>query len=318
MAILVTGAAGFIGSHLCEELMAENRKLVALDNFDPYYSSEIKENNVKKIVNDSQSNLVREDIRNTKKVRRVFEKHNIQKVVHLAARGGVRSSVENPSIYEEINVGGTINLLDLAAEYEVENFIYGSSSSVYGDIDEVPFREDGPTNPISPYAASKLSAEIFCKTYSQLHDLNTTILRFFTVYGPRQRPMMAIHKFTRLIEEGKEIPMYGDGTSKRDYTYIDDIVSGIMSALEKNYDFEVFNLGKNETVELKRLVTIIEEKLGKEARIDRQPMPKGDVPVTFADISKAKDFLDYEPRTSIWEGIGKFVEWYRKNSHPER
>lgn len=315
MTVLVTGGAGFIGSHLCEELLRKDKKVVALDNFDTYYEPRLKEKNIEGIIEDPKFHLVRGDIREQKKIEKIFEEYDVRKVVHLAARAGVRPSVKNPQLYEDVNVGGTLNLLEISLKNDVKNFVYGSSSSVYGKTEEVPFREDGPTNPISPYAASKLAGDIYCRTYSQLHDLNVTIVRFFTVYGPRQRPEMAIHKFTRLIGRGEKIPMYGDGTSKRDYTYIDDIVSGITSALEENFDFEIFNLGKSETVELRRLISIIEEQLEKDAEVDRQPMPKGDVPITYADISKARKMLGYDPLTTIEDGIEEFVEWYRKNEN---
>ncbi len=313
MTILVTGGAGFIGSHLCEELLERGEDVVALDSFDPYYDREIKEKNIEDVTEHPKFELVEEDIRNRERIEKVFDEHEVRKVVHLAARAGVRPSVTDPQLYEEVNVRGTINLLESSKEHDVENFVYGSSSSVYGETEEVPFGEDGPTNPISPYAASKLSAEEYCGTYSRLHGLNVSILRFFTVYGPRQRPEMAIHKFTRLIEKDEKIPVYGDGTSKRDYTYVDDIVSGMTAALENNFDLEVFNLGNSETIELRRLISIIEEKLGKEARMDRRPMPDGDVPITYADISKAENMLGYDPRVSIEEGIRNFVEWYREN-----
>ncbi len=313
MSILITGSAGFIGSHLSEKLLEEEYKVIGIDNFDSYYDPSIKRKNLEKCLSKTSFDLMEVDIRNESELKKVLKNKNIKKVVHLAARAGVRPSVENPQLYEEVNVRGTLNLLELSRRNEVKNFIFGSSSSVYGDINEIPFREDGPKNPVSPYAASKLAAEIYCKAYSQLHDLNTTVLRFFTVYGPRQRPEMAIHKFVRMVEQGKPIPMYGDGSSKRDYTYIDDIIQGIMSSLKKDFKFETFNLGNNRTVKLKKLIKIIEEKTGKTAKINRKPMQKGDVTVTYADISRAKELLDYGPKTPIEEGVERFVEWFRKN-----
>lgn len=313
MVKLITGVAGFIGSHTCESLLEQNDEIVGIDNFDPYYNRKLKEKNIEKIKNKPNFHFEKCDIRNEEKIKKIFNNHNIQKIIHLAARAGVRQSVKNPRPYEEINILGTINLLELAKEKNVKSFIFGSSSSVYGETNEIPFKENGPKNPISPYATSKLSAEKFCKTYHRLHDLNVTILRFFTVYGPRQRPEMAIHKFTRLIDKGEKIPVYGDGSSKRDYTYVDDIVAGINKALEKDHDCEVFNLGNNKTVKLEKLISIIEEKLGKKAEIDRKPMPKGDVPITYADITKAKKLLDYNPKTPIEKGIEKFIEWYKRN-----
>lgn len=316
MTILVTGGAGFIGSHLCEKLLEDGIEVLALDNFDPYYDKSHKERNIEQLINKNDFNFTETDIRNKSEMNNLFKKHDIHKVSHMAARPGVRPSIEDPRPYEEINIRGTINLLELARKHDVNNFVLASSSSVYGNVKDIPFQEDGPINPISPYAASKLSTEIYGKTYSQLHNLNVTALRFFTAYGPRQRPDMAIHKFTRLINKGEEIPMYGDGTSERDYTYIDDLISGITSALDKNFDFEVFNLGSGRTVKLREMISIIEDKLDKEAKIKQSPMPKGDVPVTYADISKARKMLDYNPRISIEEGIQKFVKWFREN--PEK
>lgn len=313
MGILVTGGAGFIGSHLCEELLDRENEVLSIDNYDSYYDPSLKEKNMKNCLSDKNFVLEKVDIRNGEEIARIFRDYEIDKVVHLAARAGVRASVENPQVYERVNVGGTLNLLESARKDNIKNFIFGSSSSVYGDIDVIPFRESGPKNPISPYSASKLCAEKFCKTYSELHDMNVTVLRFFTVYGPRQRPNMAIHKFTRLIEQGKKIPMYGDGSSERDYTYIDDIISGITSAMEKNLGYEEINLGNNKTVQLRELISIIEKNLGKEARINQQPMPDEDMQITHADISKAKKLLGYEPKTSIEEGIKKFVNWYKKD-----
>lgn len=312
MSILVTGGAGFIGSHICEKLLSEDRDIITLDNFDPYYNKEFKERNLRRLIKENDLNFIETDIRNTSEISDIFKKYDINKVLHMAARPGVRPSVEDPRPYEEINVRGTLNLLELSRRHDVNNFVFASSSSVYGKVKEIPFKEDGSTNPASPYAASKLSTEIYGRTYSQLHGLNVTALRIFTAYGPRQRPDMAINKFTRLIYKGEDVPMYGDGSSERDYTYIDDLISGITSILDKDFRFEIFNLGSGRTVKLKDMISIIENELDMEAKIRQLPMPRGDVPVTYADISKAREILDYNPHVSIEEGIQRFVSWFKE------
>ncbi len=257
--------------------------------------------------------FVEADIRCSDKLRDVFDDVAFDCIVHLAARAGVRPSLSQPKLYAETNIDGTLNLLELARDFEVPQFIFGSSSSVYGINGKVPFAEDDRIHqPISPYASTKVAGELFCHTYSHLFDIRTVCLRFFTVYGARQRPDLAIHKFSRLITEGKPIQMFGDGTTRRDYTYVDDIIQGVRAAID--YDgakHEVFNLGESDTVELVRLIEILEENLGEKAIIDRQPMQPGDVPVTYADISKAKTLLGYDPKTKIEDGIPKFVEWFR-------
>jgi len=312
MRILVTGGAGFIGSHLVDKLLAMNQKVICIDNFDPFYDPEIKKKNIEHNLENKNFVLEKEDIRNEKKLEEIFKMYDIDKIIHLAARAGVRPSIRDPLLYENVNIKGTLNLLELCKKYQIKNFIFGSSSSVYGINSKVPFSEDDPISfPISPYATSKRSCELFCFTYSHLYNIPVTCLRFFTVYGPRQRPEMAIHKFTRLISQGKTIEMYGDGTSKRDYTYIDDIINGIISALNKKFDFEVINLGNSEIVELRYLISLIEKNLGKKAKIKQLSEQPGDVPITYADITKAKKLLNYEPKVKIEEGIEKFVEWYR-------
>lgn len=312
MTILITGGAGFIGSHLADRLLEEGQEVVCLDNFDPYYDPEIKRKNVEHNLENDEFKLIEGDVRDQEVLREIFGKNDIEKVVHLASKVGVRSSLREPQAYERVNVGGTVSLLEVCKEYELDSFVYGSSSSVYGVTDKIPFSEDDPIYPISPYAATKRSAELLCHTYSHLHNIPTACLRFFTVYGPRQRPEMAIHKFTHLIDEGKEIKMYGDGTSKRDYTYIDDVLDGITSALNDNFDFEIFNLGNSKTIELGRLINVIEDKVGKKAKVNQVPDQPGDVPITYADISKAKKELGYNPRTDLESGIEKFVKWYKK------
>ena len=313
MKILVTGGAGFIGSHLVDKLLKEDNHVICLDNFDPFYSPKIKSRNIKHNLVDKKFMLIKGDIRDKKLLEKIFKENTIDIIVHLAARAGVRSSIKDPLLYEDVNIKGTLNLLESARKYDIEQFIFGSSSSVYGINSKVPFSEDDPTiKPISPYAASKKSCELFCHVFSNLYSLPILCLRFFTVYGPRQRPEMAIHKFTKLIDCGKEIQMFGNGTSKRDYTYISDVIDGIIVAINKRFKFEIINLGNSQTVELRYLISLIEEELGKEALIKKLPIQPGDVPITYADIIKAKRLLNYNPKVSIEEGIKKFIEWYKK------
>ncbi|MEM3373885.1 MAG: GDP-mannose 4,6-dehydratase [Candidatus Woesearchaeota archaeon] len=311
--ILVTGGAGFIGSHVCDKLLEKKKKVICLDNFNDYYDPEIKRKNILHNLKNKNYVLIKADIRDYDKLKEVFKNYKPNKVVHLAARAGVRPSLENPFIYEETNVNGTLNLLELSKDYKVKNFVFASSSSVYGNNKKVPFSEDDKTdNAISPYAATKKAGEVLCYTYSYLYNLNSSCLRFFTVYGPRGRPDMAPYMFTKNILEGKPIKVYGDGSSKRDYTYVSDVVSGIIAALEKNFKYEIFNLGNSNTVSLNELIKTIEEITGKKAIIKREKMPKGDVPLTYADITKSKRLLGYEPKTNIKEGMQKFYEWYKE------
>lgn len=311
MPIMVTGGAGFIGSHLCEKLLEKGEKVVCVDNLNDFYSPETKKNNIKECLKNKDFRFHREDILNKKAIEEIIKKEGIKKIVHLAARAGVRPSIKEPILYAKVNIEGTLNLLE--ASRDIEQFIFGSSSSVYGINSKVPYtEEDKLDKPISPYAASKRAGELFCFNYSHLYRIPISCLRFFTVYGPRQRPEMAIHKFTRLIDKGEKIPVYGDGTSKRDYTFIDDIINGVMASIEKKFRFEVFNLGNSKTVELRYMISLIEKNLGKKADIEQQPEQPGDVPITYADITKAEEMLDYRPETSIEEGIRKFTEWYRR------
>jgi UDP-glucuronate 4-epimerase len=312
MAVLVTGGAGFIGSHLIEKLLSENKNIICFDNFNDYYEPKIKLSNIAGCMDNPNFVLIEGDIRDTDSLNSLFKTHNITEVVHLAARAGVRPSLEHPMLYQDVNVKGTINLLEIVRIYGVRNFIFGSSSSVYGINSKVPFNEnDKIDKPVSPYAATKRAAELLCFTYHHLYDIPITCLRFFTVYGPRQRPDMAIHKFTNLIDQGKEITMFGDGKSKRDYTYVADIIDGIVTALYNPFGFEIFNLGDSKTVELQYLISLIERNLDKKAIIKRLPDQPGDVPITYADISKASDLLGYQPKVSIEEGIEKFVSWFK-------
>jgi UDP-glucuronate 4-epimerase len=312
--ILVTGGAGFIGSHLVDRLLGENEWLVTVvDDFNDFYSPEIKRQNIGGFGLNRDFKLCQTDIRDAEGLRKIFGENEFDCIAHLAGRAGVRPSLLEPKLYAETNINGTLNLLELAREFGVKQFVFGSSSSVYGINAKVPFSEDDRIHqPISPYAATKAAGELFCHTYTHLYDIRTVCLRFFTVYGARQRPDLAIHKFTKLISEGRPIPMFGDGSARRDYTYVDDIIQGVRAAIDYDKSMhEVFNLGESETTELKRLIELIEESLGKKAIIDHQPMQPGDVPITYADISKAKKLLGYNPTTKIEEGIPKFVEWFR-------
>lgn len=311
--ILVTGGAGFIGSHLVEGLLAEDRRQVTvIDNFNDFYSPEIKRENVSAFLNNPGFRLYETDICDAEKLNKVFAENEFDAIVHLAAWAGVRPSLENPKLYTKVNVGGTLNLLEAARDFGVGQFVFGSSSSVYGINCKIPFSEDDKiSKPISPYAATKASGELLCHTFAHLYDIRAVCLRFFTVYGARQRPDLAIHKFSDLIWREKPIPVFGDGATRRDYTFIDDIIQGVRAAIdfdESNY--EIFNLGESQTVELAYLIELLEKNLGKKAVIDRKPTQPGDVPVTFADISKARNLLNYNPQTKIEEGIGKFTEWF--------
>lgn len=317
--ILVTGGAGFIGSHLVDRLIAEGYwRVTVIDDLNDFYSPEIKRSNIAAHLGDPDFKFVERDIRVADELKVVFDEDNFDVIVHLAARAGVRPSLKEPKLYVETNINGTVNLLELAREFGVGQFVFGSSSSVYGINSKVPFSEDDKIfQPISPYAATKAAGELLCHTYSHLYDIRTVCLRFFTVYGARQRPDLAIHKFTKLITEGQPTQLFGDGSSRRDYTYIDDIIQGVRASID--YDgsmHEVFNLGESETTELSRLIDLIENAVGNKAIIDRQPIQPGDVPVTFADISKARRLLNYDPHTKIETGIPNFVAWYQ-NLHAE-
>ena len=311
--ILITGGAGFIGSHLVESLLAEGgEQVVVVDNFNDFYPAEIKRANISAFLNNPRFRLYETDICDDENLRKVFAENEFDAIVHIAAWAGVRPSLLNPKLYTQVNVSGTLNLLEAAKDFGVKQFVFGSSSSVYGINCKIPFSEDDKiSKPISPYAATKAAGELLCHTFSHLYDIRTVCLRFFTVYGARQRPDLAIHKFSRLIWEEKPIPVFGDGTTRRDYTYIDDIIQGVRAAID--YDksgYEIFNLGESETIELSKLIELLEENLGKKAIIERKPMQPGDVPITFADISKARKLLNYNPQTKIEDGIPKFTEWF--------
>ena len=312
--VLVTGGAGFIGSHLVGRLLAEGGwRVSVVDDFNDFYDPAVKRRNVAPHLGREEFALHEADIRDRAALGGVFRETRFDCVVHLAARAGVRPSLAEPVLYAETNINGTLNLLELAREHGVRQFVFGSSSSVYGENEKVPFAEDDPVaRPISPYAATKAAGELLCHTYSHLFGLRCVCLRFFTVYGARQRPDLAIHKFARLISAGEPLPVFGDGTTRRDYTYIGDIIAGVRAAMDYEASaYEVFNLGESRTVELRELIALLERELGRKAVIDRQPPQPGDVPQTFADVSKARRLLGYDPRTPIEEGIRRFVEWFK-------
>jgi UDP-glucuronate 4-epimerase len=311
---LVTGGAGFIGSHLVDRLLSTDViRVTVIDDLNDFYEPSIKRENISSHLKDSRYNIHEIDIRDRAALARVFEESNFDCIVHLAARAGVRPSLSEPQLYTETNINGTLNLLELACNHDIKQFVFGSSSSVYGINAHVPFSEDDPIRqPISPYAATKAAGELLCHTYSHLYGLRCVCLRFFTVYGPRQRPDLAIHKFARLISQGKPIPVFGDGTTRRDYTYVDDIIDGVIAAIHYNQtNYDIFNLGESRTVELNELISLLEKEFDTAAIIDRQPPQPGDVPQTFADISKARVSLHYAPKTQIEEGLHRFVEWFR-------
>ncbi|MBW8000415.1 MAG: NAD-dependent epimerase/dehydratase family protein [Planctomycetes bacterium] len=315
MKALLTGAAGFIGSHLSERLLSKGWEIVGLDNFDSFYSRETKEENLSVCRSSKQFNLVEGDIRDAECVDELCGKENFDFIIHLAAKAGVRPSIEDPVGYQDVNIKGTLVMLEAARKHRIKKFIFGSSSSVYGNNEKVPFSEsDNVDFPISPYAATKKADELLCHTYSHLYDIDMTCLRFFTVYGPRQRPDLAIHKFSKLIESGEAIPVFGDGSMRRDFTYIDDIIDGVLAAIDNCKGYEIYNLGESQPVRLDELIKAIEQALGKKATINRLPVQPGDVRQTYADVSKAISKLGYSPKVGIKEGLSEFVKWFRKSS----
>ena len=315
--VLLTGGAGFIGSHVAEALLRRGAEVTILDDFDDFYSPDWKKANLEEVRRAGEFQLLQADICNPEPVRNLFAEMRFDVLIHLAARAGVRPSLEQPSLYERVNVAGTLNLLELCREFGVSKILFGSSSSVYGVSSRVPFSEaQTDLRPISPYAATKLAGELLCYAYAHLYRLSVVCLRFFTVYGPRQRPDLAIHRFTSQIESGKPIRLYGDGNSGRDYTYVDDIVAGVLAALEYSQEggsvpFEVFNLGNSRPVKLAELVGALERAIGRTASYSHEPDQPGDVPLTWADISKASRLLGYKPATALDEGLQRFVAWYR-------
>jgi UDP-glucuronate 4-epimerase len=310
--VLVTGGAGFIGSHVVDRLLADGERVVVIDDFNDFYDPAVKRANVAAHLQHPAYTLVEGDIRDAALVERVFAEHGPRRVIHLAARAGVRPSLEEPLLYETTNVVATLILLEACRRHGVTKLVFGSSSSVYGVNAKVPFSEDDPiAQTISPYAATKAAGELHCHAYSHLYGLPIVCLRFFTVYGPRQRPDLAIHKFAKLIAAGKPIPVFGDGRTERDYTYVDDIVAGILGALAyEGSRFEILNLGNSRTVSLADLIAGLERALGKAAVIDRQPLQPGDVPRTFAETAKARRLLGYAPDTPIDVGLARFVAWF--------
>jgi UDP-glucuronate 4-epimerase len=310
MNILVTGGAGFIGSHLCRRLLSDGHAVTLIDDFNDYYDPAIKRANVAAM--NGAVRVVEGDIRCRDQVGKLFAEGKFEAVLHVAARAGVRPSVKDPQLYIDTNITGTHHLLEASRQHGVGRFVFASSSSVYGLSKVVPFREDlALPQTLSPYAATKLAGEHLCGNYAYLFGLRVVCLRFFTVYGPGQRPDLAIHKFTDAIHRGLPIPQYGDGSTRRDYTYIDDIVQGVMGALAYEGPlFDIFNIGENQTITLSELIREIEKGLGKAAIIERLPEQQGDMPLTSADISKARELLGYDPKTKIAEGIPKFIEWY--------
>lgn len=316
--ILLTGGAGFIGSHLAEALVRGGAKLTIVDSLDPFYSPAWKRANLEDVRRAGRFDFTEADICHAPRVRELFRAFRPDTVIHLAARAGVRPSIEQPQLYERVNVSGTLNLLELCREFRVQNFIFGSSSSVYGASSKAPFVENEMNlQPISPYAATKIAGEMLCCTYAHLYPISMISLRFFTVYGPRQRPDLAIHKFTALIEAGKPVPVYGDGTAGRDYTYVTDIVAGIFGALEftppvvDGARFEIFNLGNSHPLTLNEMISAIEKATGHKAKRSPQPMQPGDVPLTWADLTKSKAALGYAPTIAFEEGLQSFLDWYR-------
>jgi len=318
MRILVTGGAGFIGSHLVEKLLAVGHKVVILDDFNDFYDPQIKHANIAGFAKDVT--VCHVDLRDNESVRSVFRREKVDAIMHLAARAGVRPSIQYPRLYYDTNVIGTLHLLEAARVTGVQRFIFASSSSVYGAARTIPFSENEHlTQTLSPYGATKIAGEFLCSTYSHLYQMRVVALRYFTVYGPRQRPDLAIHQFTRRIYAGGPIDQFGDGTTGRDYTYIDDIIQGTMAAF--NYDgplYDVFNLGESQTIQLKDLILAIENAVGKKAKINRLAEQPGDMHCTYADISKARKLLGYDPTTKLSEGLPKFVDWFLRTQRMSR
>lgn len=314
MRILITGGAGFIGSHLTQWALHQGHEASIIDDFNDFYNPQIKRQNFNEL--EGKAHLIEGDIRDKTAIKRAFTEKAVDAVIHIAARAGVRPSIQNPQLYVETNVLGTLNLLEACRENKIKKFVFASTSSIYGVNPKVPFSEtDLVQSTLSPYASTKLCCEQLCSNYSQLYGIQINCLRFFTVYGPRQRPDLAIHKFASAMLRNQPIDQYGDGSTRRDYTYIDDIVQGVAGAMD--YDstpYEIINLGENETTTLKRLIELLEQELGVKAKINLMPDQPGDVPITFADIQKAKRLLNYNPRTKIESGIKKFVHWLKSQS----
>ena len=309
--VLITGAAGFIGSHLCERILDEGLSVVGIDNFDDFYDPQIKRDNISNCLKNKDFQLIEADIRDRTAMDKATAGTEI--IVHLAAKAGVRPSIAEPLLYSDVNINGTMVLLEAAKKYKVGKFIFASSSSVYGNNEKVPFsEEDNVDFPISPYAATKKACELICYNYHHLYGIDITCLRFFTVYGPRQRPDLAIHKFSKLIEQDKPIPVFGDGSMMRDFTYIDDIIEGIIASMSKCKGFNIYNLGESQPITVNDLIRAIEKALGKKAIREYLPLQPGDVNRTFADITKAARELGFHPSTPIPDGLAKFADWLRQ------
>lgn len=318
--ILITGGAGFIGSNLVDSLLNESDyKITVLDNFDPFYDPLVKKQNIKNQLKQNNFTFIKGDIRKLERIKSKLSSR-YHTIIHLAAKVGVQPSLKDPFTYTEVNINGTQNMLELARQLSCKKFIFASSSSVYGINARIPWKEDDRNLlPISPYAATKISGELLGHVYAHLYGFQFISLRFFTVYGPRQRPDLAIHKFAKCIEEGKPITIYGDGRSKRDYTYVDDIISGIKATLAySESQYEIINLGNNQPVQLLTLISLLEKTLGKKALVKHSPEQKGDVPMTFADIKKAKKLLGYKPKTSLETGLQKFMDWFQEHNEKKR
>ena len=316
MNVLVTGGVGFIGSHVCERLLTAGHTVCALDDLNDFYDPAIKQNTLRELQSRADSfAFVHADITQREELDEVLGSMPFDQIIHLAARAGVRPSLEQPALYQRVNVEGTVNLLEAAHARGIKKITIASSSSVYGVNSSVPFNETDPIfSAISPYAASKLACEALGHVYHHVSGMDVCMLRFFTVYGPRQRPDLAIHKFAKRMHAGQTITVFGDGSTSRDYTYVDDTVDGILACTDREFGYEVINLGESQTVKLSRLIELLESALGIEAQIDRQPLQPGDVPITYANIDKAQRLLGYDPQTKIEDGIPRFVDWFRQQN----
>jgi len=314
--VLVTGGVGFIGSHVCERLLDAGHTVCALDDLNDFYDPSIKQNTLRELQSRAQSfAFVHADITNRIELNEVLSSMPFDQIIHLAARAGVRPSLEQPALYQRVNVEGTVNLFEAARESGIKKITIASSSSVYGINSKVPFSEADPIfSTISPYAASKLACEALGHVYHHVYGMDICMLRFFTVYGPRQRPDLAIHKFAKLMQTNQPITVFGDGSTSRDYTYVDDTVEGVIACTEREFGYEIINLGESQTVKLNRLIGLIESAMEIKAEINHQPVQPGDVPITYANIEKAQRLLGYNPKTQIEDGIPKFVEWFRQHN----
>ncbi len=313
--VLITGAAGFIGSHLAERLLEKGNAVIGLDNFDSFYDRSIKERNLQAARTTARFKMIEGDIRDAEAMEKTLGEHPVDMIVHLAAKAGVRPSIADPAGYQDVNIHGMQVLLEAARKHNIRQFIFASSSSVYGNNAKAPFAEtDNVDFPISPYAATKKAGELLGYTYHHLFNIDVTCLRFFTVYGPRQRPDLAIYKFARLMENDQPIPVFGDGSAQRDFTYIDDILQGVLAAMERCRGYHIYNLGESRPVRLDELIAAMEKALGRKARIERQPEQPGDVRRTWADITRAQHDLDYHPKTPLENGLATFVAWYRNQT----